>query len=248
MIHVKRTLSALTLVALLAGCGGAVQESANPSGLQRVSVPTAPAAGGSNPNQAVSSDKTPSADQTAAKAPTQPTVGEPAKTEPAKTEPAKTEAAQQPQPQPAPAQPVQQQPPAQGSAQPGTPGGRLQFTTVQRGAYSGVSEQMAVLITDEAGWNRHWRSHASTQVPAPAAPAVDFSQSSLLAVYMGEKMTGGYSLEVLEVKLENSVLTARVRQIAPGPGDMVTMALTQPYQIIRLPRVAADTQVKIVWE
>lgn len=234
MINVKRGLSALVIMAFVAGCGGAAQEGAEPSGLQRVSVPTAPLAGASDPDQPVSSDKTPPADQTAA--------GPAKTTEPEPAQPAATE----------PAQPPQQPAPVQGSdpapANPPREPRRLEFSTMQRGTYSGVSEQMAILISDAEGWNRHWRTHASMQVPIPATPPVDFSQKSILAIYMGEKQSGGYGLEVLDVQEENGTLTVRIRQIAPDPGDMVTMALTQPYQIVQIPKVAAGTKLNLVWE
>lgn len=123
----------------------------------------------------------------------------------------------------------------------------LAFETLQKGAHSGVTDKKAVLVTDEAAWKAQWQQMSATQVPAPAAPALDFSQQAVLAVYMGEQRTGGYAIEITGVELTNGKLRVTVRQTRPGQGAMVTQALTQPFHVVRIPKVPAGTQVEVVW-
>jgi|GEM_PF-5393851 len=123
----------------------------------------------------------------------------------------------------------------------------LDFTTLQKGSYSGVTERKAVLIADPGTWSTQWQAHSAHVVPVPAAPAIDFSQYSVLAVYMGEKNTGGYAVEVAGVQLADGKLVVTVRQQSPGPGGITTQALTQPFHLIRIPKVPAGTAVEVRW-
>ncbi|MDF2626653.1 MAG: hypothetical protein K0R39_484 [Symbiobacteriaceae bacterium] len=128
-----------------------------------------------------------------------------------------------------------------------TQGQALAFTSLQRGAYSGIRERKAVLISDEAAWRSNWQQLSAHQVPAPAAPAMDFTQHSVLAVYMGEKNTGGHSIEITGVEVSGGKLKVTVQQTTPGPGAMVTQALTQPYHMVQIPKVPAGTAVEVNW-
>jgi hypothetical protein len=135
-------------------------------------------------------------------------------------------------------------PPPQQTAQVQT----VAFTTLEKGTYCGVPERKAVLVTDEQAWETLWRQHTSRVVNGPGAPAIDFSQKSVLAVYMGEQRTGGYSVAVTSITRENGRLTVTVRQTRPGPGAITTMALTQPFHLVRIPKVPAGTSVEVQWE
>lgn len=130
-------------------------------------------------------------------------------------------------------------------AEPAAPRGPVQFATVERGSYSGFTSPTAVLITGQAQWDAVWKDAHAMQVPVPATPDFDFSAQSLVVVAMGERHTGGHSIEVTDVAVEGDrlIVTVRVRQ--PGPGDMVTMALTQPYHIVRLPFAAAGLTLEV---
>jgi hypothetical protein len=124
----------------------------------------------------------------------------------------------------------------------------LSFNTLQRGAYSGVTERKVVLVTDEAAWKSNWQQISARQVPAPDAPALDFAGQSVIVASLGEKNTGGYSVEVTGVELMGGKLKVTVRETKPGPGTFVTQALTQPYHVVRIPKVPAGTTVEVVWQ
>lgn len=188
------------------------------AGDAKVSAPTAPAAA---PKTATPE---PAAGVTApaTTAPTAPTVTAP--TNPTTTTPAPTAPATAPEPVQA-----------------------LSFTTLQKGTHSGITEKKATLLTDEAGWQTNWQRLSAHQVPAPPAPAMDFSQQSVLAVYMGEQRSGGYAIEITGVELVNGTLKVTVKETRPAPGAMVTMALTQPYHMVRIPKVPAGTKVEVNW-
>jgi hypothetical protein len=76
---------------------------------------------------------------------------------------------------------------------------------------------------------------------------VDFRKEGVLAVYMGQRSTGGYALALHdpEVAIQDHVGTVVVRFEEPPPGGMVTQVITSPCLLLRLPR-AELRQVRVV--
>ncbi len=76
---------------------------------------------------------------------------------------------------------------------------------------------------------------------------VDFHKEGVLAVYMGQRPTGGYALALHApaVAIQDHVGTVVVRFEEPQPGGMVTQVITSPCLLIRLPRAELQ-QVRVV--
>lgn len=104
--------------------------------------------------------------------------------------------------------------------------------TVAQGASSGVEEPRQVVVRSPAEWDTLWKSHAGPQ----AAPAVDFSTSMVAAVFLGERPTGGYRVEIVGVRREKDALVVEYVERAPGAADIVTQILTSPFHIVKLPQ------------
>jgi hypothetical protein len=80
--------------------------------------------------------------------------------------------------------------------------------------------------------------------------SIDFDQNILLAVFLGQKNTGGYTVKMSDVVWENGRLLVSIQETSPRPGDMVTAAQTSPYRLIRIlrqitkgPALSAETPV-----
>lgn len=59
--------------------------------------------------------------------------------------------------------------------------------------------------------------------------------SKTVTLYWGEKPTGGYAITITLVKLEGNVLKVFYSLRSPGPGEMVTQAITYPRAVAQLP-------------
>ncbi|BAD39580.1 hypothetical protein STH595 [Symbiobacterium thermophilum IAM 14863] len=129
----------------------------------------------------------------------------------------------------------------------GSPAATGTFTTLARGTHSGITAQEAALITSLAEWEALWRRHASRFDPPPALPPVDFSRSSVVALFAGERPTGGYSLYITDVAPQGDSLRVTALELRPAPGRPVTQAVTQPYHVIAVPRVKKDTRLEVRW-
>ncbi len=71
-----------------------------------------------------------------------------------------------------------------------------------------------------------------------ASPAIDFAKEGVLAIFMGQRTTGGYGLALHDpaVTIADGVGTVVVRFEEPAPGMMVTQVLTSPCLLLRMPR------------
>jgi len=79
---------------------------------------------------------------------------------------------------------------------------------------------------------------------------LDFQNEMVIAVQMGTRNTGGYGIEVkgitrTQLASGGYALDVAVESRSPGPGDMVTMAITSPFHVVKLRRFAND-QVRFV--
>jgi hypothetical protein len=104
-------------------------------------------------------------------------------------------------------------------------------------AYSGLSEKRREVVRDQAAWARLWDEIHAASTPAPERPAVDFARDMLIAVAAGTRPSGGFSIAVQGVVTQGSELLISVHETCPAPGAMVTMGLTQPVAVVRVPRL-----------
>jgi uncharacterized protein (DUF885 family) len=117
----------------------------------------------------------------------------------------------------------------------------VDFSVVAYGAYSAHEGGRAVeLVTDDAGWRRAWGSIGGGR----PLPDVNFNTRAVVVAYQGQKPTGGYSIEIGEIKRDGTVLAVSVRERRPAFGDVTTQALTSPFVAVSVPRPAAGTTVR----
>lgn len=115
----------------------------------------------------------------------------------------------------------------------------VSFSTIDKGFRSGIKERKFVVIKTEKEWEEFWRLHKKTFLPEQQIPPVDFKQEMVIAVFSGEKRTGGYGIEIkrVEENLEKSQLEVFFLETHLSPKSMVTQDLTQPCHIVKLKKV-----------
>ena len=116
-----------------------------------------------------------------------------------------------------------------------TPGTPLSFSTVELGVSSGIREPTRIVARTSREWLVVWARHVQS-IGAVVPPPVDFSREMVVGVFMGERETGGYQIEIIEVERTASALRVHYRTRSPEPGALLTQALTQPFHLIRLAR------------
>src|SRR5881628_3739643 len=80
-----------------------------------------------------------------------------------------------------------------------TPGTPLSFSTVELGVSSGIREPTRVVVRTSREWLVVWARHFQP-VGAVVPPPVDFSREMVVGVFLDERDTGGYQIEIIRVE------------------------------------------------
>lgn len=112
------------------------------------------------------------------------------------------------------------------------------FDVVAGGSYGAVVSRQRVLVRETPRWKDLWEEIHSGSFPIPPLPGIDFRKKCVAGIFMGEKESGGYSIAVEAIREFPDRVVVFVKETAPQPGAMVTMALTRPWQAVRLARTS----------
>ncbi|MCK8826914.1 protease complex subunit PrcB family protein [Natroniella acetigena] len=62
----------------------------------------------------------------------------------------------------------------------------------------------------------------------------EFDYGSAVYVGLGERPTGGYGIQINQIRREDDILIVVVKARGPAPTDMVTQAITYPHDLVQL--------------
>jgi hypothetical protein len=110
------------------------------------------------------------------------------------------------------------------------------FSTIEQGQHCGIHTNKDVVIRDQAEWTALWSEYESERFPKTAPPPVDFIKDMVVAVFLGGRRTGGFSVKIAGISAAESGLKVQVEETIPGRGCMVPMMITYPYYMVRLSR------------
>lgn len=116
------------------------------------------------------------------------------------------------------------------------------FTKLAQGQQSNLSLEKHLIIQSNRSWGKLWRAHNGGR---ELKPVVDFSREMVIAIFTGQKNTGGYKVDIQDININNSGMTVNVIFYKPSPGSIVTMALTQPYVIIKTQKYDGKVDLRI---
>lgn len=98
-----------------------------------------------------------------------------------------------------------------------------------------------IVVEDQTGWEEVWSGMKGNTHPKPERPKVNFDTHTVIAVFMGRRMTGGHAVKITSIE-ENDKLVVRVSESGPSPRAMVTMALTSPYHVVVVPKIGRPVE------
>jgi len=123
----------------------------------------------------------------------------------------------------------------------------LQFTTVEQGSNSHLTTATTETCRTHDELNSLWQRHHGNADPVPSAlDTINFDSNMVLFVSLGDKPNGGYGIEVESVTEDESEIVLTCLTSNPSPFDMLTMAITQPYEILTVPK--SDKPVRSVFK
>jgi hypothetical protein len=114
-------------------------------------------------------------------------------------------------------------------------GENREFETLFQTFDSRHEEEMFYIIGDEETFTDLWVNKLEEEMFE-----VDFDEKMVLAVFLGEKPSGGYNVEITEIIETDTTLEVMVNETIPGEDDMVTMALTYPSHVVMLDKCVKE--------
>lgn len=97
------------------------------------------------------------------------------------------------------------------------------------GLHSGIDQPSSRVIRDASEWSALWQQ-LNREAPAALEP-----NHMAVAVFLGQRRTGGYRVEVTSARAEAGEIVLEFREHTPAPGMMTTQALTSPWAVVTLP-------------
>src|SRR3989338_11432264 len=106
----------------------------------------------------------------------------------------------------------------------------IDFSVIKEGSYNNIDYKQEIVIKNSEKLDSLWYEMFNDK----NIPNIDFDENMVIAVFMGEKNTGGYSIQVKKIIKQDNKINVYFREFAPGKNCFVTQALTQPYQLVKL--------------
>ena len=120
----------------------------------------------------------------------------------------------------------------------------LPFKTIEQGSQSGISDRKFVTVSTDADWSDLWRKHTANILPAPVRAKVDFAKEMVIAAFSGQRNSGGYTIKIERIESTPRETIVRIKESSPPPGSINTMAITQPFKIVRVSKNGIAQKVR----
>ncbi|MCL4416925.1 MAG: protease complex subunit PrcB family protein [Actinobacteria bacterium] len=122
---------------------------------------------------------------------------------------------------------------------------KIALDTISKGKYSQQAEKEYFVIKDTESFNQLLAkiSNGDSEI---TNKDVDFSKEMVVGVFLGEKPTGGYTVEISDVLKQDKYIEFLIKINEPNPGEIVTEAITSPYHIIKLKKSDMEIVFNII--
>ncbi len=121
----------------------------------------------------------------------------------------------------------------------------VEFSVLATGALSRHEGGRTVeLITNEDDWRRVWATIGGGR----PQPEINFNARACVVVYQGQKPTGGYSVEIVEIRRNGTLLAVEIKERRPAFGDVTTQVITSPFVAVSIPRPPQGASVTLTGE
>lgn len=124
----------------------------------------------------------------------------------------------------------------------------VSFRVLETGSYASAAnatpgtqtEASVHLASSDAEYRELWRRHISGEM---APPAVDFARETVVFLLVGQRSSGGWSVEPEAVSVDGELVEVTAPVARPEPGGMVTMAFSAPFAVVAIERPSLTAAV-----
>ena len=111
----------------------------------------------------------------------------------------------------------------------------VDFTIVSRGDFSFAKDAGNTVIRTKEALRNTWDTIYPPGASSPQLPDTDFSSNYYIAVFMGEKPTSGYSVDITSIQEDENGYEVLIESISPPNDGATAQVMTQPYVLARIP-------------
>lgn len=111
----------------------------------------------------------------------------------------------------------------------------FELTALFAEQHSAMKEPLELVIRDPEQWRDLWSQVVADRHPPRDPPEVDFNRDMVVLVAIGERPTGGFSVEIVEVRLHEGALRVASLERMPGSSCIVPQVLTAPVAAVTMP-------------
>ncbi|KYC45910.1 MAG: hypothetical protein APG12_00521 [Candidatus Methanofastidiosum methylothiophilum] len=117
----------------------------------------------------------------------------------------------------------------------------VEFQTVLKGQYSGISNRETIIINSKEEWTTFMRNfNYSSQDLGIEDITFEEGRYTYIVVTMGENQTTGYEIEIKEVYEYKDHIKLYVIREVPCAGCILEEKITRPFHIIKIAKTNKD--------
>jgi hypothetical protein len=117
------------------------------------------------------------------------------------------------------------------------------FTVLAEGDNATVNSADFAVATSDTALISLWNVAYGNQLAQPPLPEVDFRRESVVAIFIGQRPTGGYEIDLEEVTIEDGEVYVSLRENEPAEDAITTQVLTSPWVMFSVTR----PNLEIAW-
>lgn len=114
--------------------------------------------------------------------------------------------------------------------------------TIVTESMSQIESPKQAVARTPAEWATLWRQHAGEK----PAPKVDFASRTVVAVFLGTRMTAGFAVEMSGTRQQGDALVVEWRERRPDRDSIAAQVLTSPAHIATIPKFAGEIRFEKV--
>lgn len=116
----------------------------------------------------------------------------------------------------------------------------IRWRAYHSGQHSSVDNESTFVMNNQAEFERYWQSAFGKQ-GTPIPRDVKWGEEMLVAVHLGTRNSGGYSVFVQSIQRTSAnTITVRYCERKPASGSANITVLTSPYEIVRMNRAGGN--------
>lgn len=117
------------------------------------------------------------------------------------------------------------------------------FTVLAEGDNATVNSADFAVATSDAALISLWNVAYGNQLAQPPLPEVDFRRESVVAIFIGQRPSGGYGITLEQVTIEDGEVYISLQENEPTEDAITTQALTSPWVMLTVTR----PNLEIAW-